>query len=260
MLTYGIASNGAAAGGPGRRRRTPGSRRRRHRPRTRPRPTARRATGRAGLDGAHADAGAHPVDADRLDERAREGAHTSGRTDEHRPASPAASSADFAPRIRLEAPLPPLELGERRSKVEPVDIAREQPAEERRDEPLGRLVLEPASEQRAERLVGGVLPRFPHQVAERPQPAAPRESGPPEEVPHRRRDAERARRERLEPAIGPRERAARPARRARDRARGRGRPPTACGRRTSQGRRRARSRRPPQWQAVHRVGPRPPAR
>ena len=133
--------------------------------------------------------------------------HRRGRRTNIGPASPAALERRLAPRIRLpNARSHRSSSGNVEPNVEPVDVAREQPAEERPDEPLGRLVPQPAAEQRAERLVGRSVPRLAHQVAERAQPAAGARGrasggGPPPIA----GDAERARRERLEPAIGPRE-------------------------------------------------------
>ena len=143
-------------------------------------------------------------------------------------------AADQAPFVALPRARAP---GTSRRRAEPVDVAREQPAEERCRSHVGRLIAQAPTHQRTERLLGpsavcGLRNRSVQRAGALPAPdtpgqrmTSPMSPGMPNGAPQ----------ERDQPAIGPEARALRARVRAAPAARalGTGPPPTACGRRTS---------------------------
>ena len=154
------------------------------------------------LDRGDGCAGRDALGPDAFGEGARQGLDAATRLQEHRTRGAARlegglRTADQA----AEPPLPHGELGERRADAEPVDVAGEQPGEERRDQPLGRLVTEPASQERSERLVVVAGGRLADEIAERPHPAAAGEPLPTRERRSLGRHAERGRGQVDEPSL-----------------------------------------------------------
>src|SRR5581483_3969497 len=170
-----------------------------------------RVPGPLGLDPLDSDAAPDPLRPERRAQRVGQSAEPSSRPQEDRPGRPITRDPSRRPGATDQAPvisLPRLELGEGGAHAQRVDVGGEQPAEERGDQPFGRLVPQTAPQQRAQRSIGSGRRRAAQEVHGSAHLSPPRHARPPPELTEVGRDAEWTARERQEPAIGPDERGA----------------------------------------------------